>query len=247
MLKNIAKTFWVLSTLVLLTGPNFAYAQVSCSGAYCVDETFMGPGGTNDFSSNNFTGRATAGDTALPEVGDGTSTSSSDQTLGGNTTTADPVLEVSVPATTINMGNFSPSTPSVGSATFTVRTYLASGYSIYTFGNPPTTTGGAQIDAMSSGGSSTPGTEQFGINLVANSSPSIGANPTQEPFGVGFAAANYNSANNFRYNNGDVIAQSDSSSGTTTYTISYLININPVTTPAGKYIFNQSIVVTSRY
>lgn len=247
MLKNIAKTFWVLSTLLLLTGPNLVYAQVSCSGAYCVDEPFMGPGGTNDFSSTNFSGRATVGDTALPEVGDGTTTSTSEQSLGGNTTSTDPILEVTVPETTINMGEFSPSEPSIGSTTFSVRTYLSSGYVVYSVGPPPTTTGGASIDAMSAGGVSTPGTEQFGINLVNNSSPDVGADPVQQPFGVGSVTSDYSTPNNFRYNSGDIIAQSNSSSGVTTYTISYLINVHPVLTPAGEYVFSQSIVVTSTF
>lgn len=247
MLKKTAKTLWVFTTLVLLAGSNLAVAQQASSQTYSVDEVYMGPGGTNDFSSTNFTGRATVGDTALSESGEGVTSSTANQVIGGNTTSTDPVLEVNVPDTTINMGVFNPNGPSTGSTSFSVRTYLSSGYVVYTVGSPPTTTGGAVIDAMSSGGTSTPGIEQFGINLAYNTSPRVGEAPAQQPFGAGFVANNYSTPNNFRYNSGDMIAQSNSSSGITTYTISYLINVHPVYTPAGEYVFTQSIIVTSKF
>lgn len=247
MFEKINKILFVVMGLTLLASPNFAFAQQSTSNNYGVDEVFMGPGGTNDFSSTNYSGRASVGDTALPQNGQGLTTSTNDQAYGGNTTTSTPELEVILSASNIDMGVFSPSAASTGTATFSVRSYLASGYVVYTYGIPPSTTGGAQIDPMTTGGTSSPGTEQFGINLVDNSSPNVGANVVQGEFGVGYVSNNYNSANNFRYNVGDVIARSDSSSGVTTYTISYLINVHPVTTPAGKYTFTQSIVVTPTF
>jgi hypothetical protein len=207
----------------------------------------MGPGGTNDASSTNFSGRASVGDTALPANNQGLATGTDEQSTGGNTSSDIPELEVTLSAVSIDMGVFSSSAASTGTATFSVRSYLSSGYVVLTYGNPPTASGGAQIDPMTSGGTSTPGTEQFGINLVDNSNPDVGANVTQGEFGVGYAANNYNTANNFRYNVGDVIARSNTSSGVTNYTISYLINVHPVTTPAGKYVFTQSIVVTPTF
>lgn len=249
-IKNISKFLFVLMAVGLWLTPNFAFAQQSSSSNYAADEIFMGPGGSSDVSSTNYTGRASIGDTALPLNNEGNADSTNDQSYGGNTTSANPELEVTLAQSSIDMGVFSPSAASTGTATFSVRTYLASGYVVYTIGQPPTTTGGAQIDAMTSGGTSSPGTEQFGINLVANTSPSVGSNPTQTPdntFSFGAVAANYGTANNFRYNSGETIASSNSSSGVTTYTISYLVNVHPVTTPAGKYIFTQSIVVTSTF
>jgi hypothetical protein len=106
------------------------------------------------------------------------------------------------------------------------------------------------------------GTEQFGINVVANSCPgsapgsgsgscsgTLGANPSQDPdatFSFGHAATNYDVAISYTYNDGDIIAQSDTSSGFTLYTISYLFNISNVT-PAGTYTMSQSLVATSTF
>ena len=56
----------------------------------------------------------------------------------------------------------------------------------------------------------------------------------------------YDTVNNFRYNTGDTIAQSDSSSGQTDYTISYIVNISPIT-EAGLYVFSQDLVVVGTY
>lgn len=245
--KKLGQSISIFFAVALWAGPQFAFAQTSCGNSYCIDEVFMGPGGSNDVNSPNFTGRGSVGDTALPINNQGIATGTDEQSTGGNTSSATPELEVTLSAVNIDMGVFSPSAASTGTATFSVRSYLSSGYVVYTYGVPPSTTGGAQIDPMTTGGTSTPGTEQFGINLVDNSNPDVGANVTQGEFGVGFAANNYNTANNFRYNVGDAIARSDSSSGITNYTISYLVNVHPVTTPAGKYTFTQSIVVTPTF
>ena len=202
----------------------------------------MGPGGSNDINSPNYTGRATIGDAGI-----GNTSATTEQAIGGGTTSSTPELEVTLPTASIQMGVFSPNAPSTGTATFSIRTYLAKSYVVYTMGNPPTASNGRQILPLTTGGTSSPGTEQFGINLGANTAPSIGANPSQGNFGVGSVSNNYATTNNFRYNSGDAIAQSSASSGLTTYTISYLVNVNPATTPAGTYIFSQSIVVTSTF
>jgi hypothetical protein len=103
---------------------------------------------------------------------------------------------------------------------------------------------------MSTATTSSPGTEQFGINVVANTTPiSQGANPVQIPsstFSFGLAAPGYDTPNNYKYNNGDTIAQSPKSTGETDYTISYLANISGVT-PAGHYVMNQSLVATATF
>lgn len=249
-MKNISKLLFVAFGLCLWLGPSFAVAQQACGVAYCSSEPLFSSGGSNDVNSSNYTGRATIGDTALPANNEGNADSTNNQTIGGGTTTTNPELEVILSSNDVDMGVLGPNTASTGTATFGVRTYLASGYIVYSMGTPPTASSGRSISALTSGGTSSPGTEQFGINLVANSSPSVGANPVQTPdntYSFGTVAANYATANSFRYNSGEVIAQSSSSSGITTYTVSYLININPTTTPAGKYIFRHSIVVTSTY
>jgi hypothetical protein len=113
-------------------------------------------------------------------------------------------------------------------------------------GTPPSN-GNYSIPAMTTPGGAVAGIEQFGINLAANTTPSsFGANPVQTIFGVGTAEANYSTPNNFRYVSGDTIASAPKSSGKTTYTLSYIVNVNSLT-PGGKYSSNQTIIVTGTY
>jgi hypothetical protein len=100
---------------------------------------------------------------------------------------------------------------------------------------------------MSSAALSQAGIEQFGINVVANTLPlSLGVNPDNGQFGFGQAASNYNTSNNYRYVSGDTIAVGPKSSGQTTYTISYIINVNALT-PGGIYTGGQTLLCTGTY
>jgi hypothetical protein len=94
------------------------------------------------------------------------------------------------------------------------------------------------------------GTEQFGINLVANTSPtSFGADPQYIPdntFSFGQVSADYSSPNLYKYVKGDTVAQSTSSSSDTTFTVSYIFNISNVT-PGGTYSMNHVLVATATY
>lgn len=96
-------------------------------------------------------------------------------------------------------------------------------------------------------GVSQPGVEQFGINLVANTSPSsVGSNPDNGQFGFGAVVGNYSTPNQFYYSSGDTIAQSPKSSGVTNYTITYLVNVEGLT-PGGKYRSDQTLVVLGTF
>lgn len=234
--------FFLVFTVISVS--SVATAQEASSPSYKVDELFIGTGGSNDSSSTNFQGRASIGD-----LGVGGSSSTNFQAYASFTTTGDPVLEVIVSSTSLDLGTLSSSSTASGTATFSVRTYLASGYVVITRGAPPTSEGGATITPLTSGGTSSIGTEQFGMNLKNNSTPNIGAEAVQQPdssFSYGYASSGYDTADNFRYNAGDTIAQSDSSSGQTDYTISYIVNISPIT-EAGLYVFNQDLVVVSTF
>jgi hypothetical protein len=90
---------------------------------------------------------------------------------------------------------------------------------------------------MAAQGASEPGVEQFGINLVDNSLPDVGADPVQVPdgtFSFGTAIAGYDTANLFKFLDDDAIAMSPKSSGQTNYTLSMIANIARET-PAGQY------------
>ncbi len=220
-----------------------ASAQYNSSN-YQVDEVYFGAGGSNNISSTNYQGRSSIGDTVV-----GNSASTNFQLYGGFTTASEPVLEMSVASVNLDLGTLTTGATSTFTADFTVRAYLSSGYSIYTIGAPPTNESGRQIAPLTSGGSSSAGSSQFGMNLVANSSPSLGADPVQIPsssFSYGAAATGYNTANIFRYNNGEKIAGSTKSSGSTQFTISYIVNVSPVDY-AGVYKLSQSLVAVPGY
>lgn len=223
--------------------PVQAIAQ-SSSPNYRIEESFFGTGGELDASSPNYRAQQSVGENTV-----GNTSSTNYQANAGFNTTEEPYLEVFVTGGTTDLGNLSSSSAAVTTSTFYVRAYLASGYTVHIVSDPPTY-GSNQIDAMATQASSSPGTEQFGINLAANTSPStFGAAPSQAPdstFGFGYATTNYDDANLFRYVKGDVIARSDKSSGRTNYTISYLYNISTLS-PAGTYIFTQDLVVVATY
>lgn len=217
------------------------YAETLESPNYRFDESTLGAGGVIQSSSPNYTASSAAGDLAI-----GDSSSSSYNVSAGSQTSPDPTLSFSMSSPDVNFGNFTPSSAATTTSTFSVSNYTSYGYVVQIYGQPPTY-GSHTIDAMSTTGPSQIGTNQFGINLVANTSPkSFGANPDQGQFGFGTASANYNTSNQFRYVSGETIASAPKSSGVTNYTISYLVNVASLT-PGGQYNSHQTLVVTGTY
>lgn len=217
------------------------FSRALQSTSYRFDEATLGAGGQIQASSTNFQSRNSSGDIAVGE-----SASSNFQVASGSQTTNDPTLSFVINNFDANFGSFSATTPATATASFSIINYTAYGYVVQIAGNTPAN-GSHTIPGMSSSGPSDPGSEQFGINLVANTSPaSIGANPVQDLFGQGVASNNYNTPNTFRYVSGEIIASAPKSSGKTTYTLTYLVNVDNLT-PGGKYTSNQTLVVTGTY
>ncbi len=241
MVRKIQTILSALLLLAIISSPK-AFAQYTSSN-YSANEVQFGAGSGLQ-NSASYQAQDSIGD-----LGVGNSKSTNYQAQGGFNTTTEPFLEAYVAAGSIDLGALSTISTAHTTATFHVRDYLSSGYIVQTVGSPPAY-GSHTIAPMTSPGSATPGTEQFGMNLVANTSPAtFGSNPTQVPdvsFGYGFAAAGYDTANTFKYNQGDIIAQSSKSSGETDYTVSYIMNISNLT-PGGTYKYNQNFVVTATY
>lgn len=204
-------------------------------------ETSLGGSGLIGSQSANFQAA-----TSSAILGLSSSISTNYQLEGGNLTTSDPALAFAVDSSGVNFGTFSAGTASTATLTFRVIDYTSYGYVVQTLGSPPKN-GGHTISAMSSTTTSQAGTEQFGINLVANTSPvSFGANPDHGQFGFGSAATNYNTANNYRFVSGETIASAPKSSGETVYTVSYIVNVSSLT-PGGQYVGDQTILCTGTY
>lgn len=233
------------SALLFLLG-NHAFGQ-GASSNYRIDESFIGPGGSLESNSTNYS-TAPGGQSLGNAGGIGDSASTNYQTQAGATTTNDPSLTCSVGTSSLNFGSLSTSTTATATATFSVLNYTAYGYIVQIVGSPPST-GGYTLNDLNANAASSTGTEQFGINLVDNATPNIGSNPSQVPdssFSSGAAATNYNSADSFRYNSGETIAQANETSGRTDYTISYIVNVS-TDTAGGSYSGNQQIVCIGTY
>lgn len=112
------------------------------------------------------------------------------------------------------------------------RTNAFFGYSITVTGTTMTS-GIRSIPAITTPTESFRGVGQFGINLAANSSPDIGADPVG-PGINGNVVAPYNTPNKFMFNNGDTVATSDNVTRTRKYTASYVLNV-PANQPPGVY------------
>jgi len=229
--------------LAVVLAPHIAFAEYNSSN-YSTNESFFGSGGALDNSSTNYKAKSSLGDFA-----DGSVSGSAYSAQGGFNTDTTPFLEFVVNSATIDLGNVTTGSAGTGTGTFTVKAYLSDGYVVRN-ASPPPANGAYTMTGLASPTASSPGTQQFGINLVANTSPTtFGANPVQVPdstFSFGTAATGYGTTNNFKYVNGDVIAQSTKSSGETDFTVSYMMNIS-TTTPGGTYVMNHIMVATATY
>lgn len=241
---------FLLAALSLLLVPAPVFAQSSSSTNYRVDQTFFGSGGELNACSGSYCSKQTAGELS---VGNVCSTSYCAQ--AGFNTTDDPFLEFVVTGNNIDLGYLDTTTVKTATGTFNVRAWNSGGYVVRTVSDPPTNPqNNQQLTALSSPAASSPGTEQFGINLVKNTNfcgggCDLGADPSQVPnssFSFGVAATGYDTANQFKYAKNDIIAQSTKSTSITAYTVSYIFNINSGTA-SGKFVFNHILVATGTY
>jgi hypothetical protein len=181
-------------------------------------------------------------------MGNGSSTGVTSKVEFGSITPDEPSLDVIIEPGLSFLGDLSTEQTATKTTIVKVRSYLSNGYFVQVTGDPPKYEGHT-LSTPASPALSQPGTEQFGINVVANSSPSVGSNPVQVPssdFSFGQAYSGYNTTNRFQYNSGDTIASSSVASGQTEYTISMIVNISSLT-PSGHYSGDFAAVVIPMY
>ncbi|MCA9334820.1 hypothetical protein KC953_01615 [Candidatus Saccharibacteria bacterium] len=238
-----ARHILLLAVAVCCVGAGTVAAESSSSTSYKVMDTQFGSSSTLSTCSDNYCAKASLGDVVA-----GSSSSSGNTAYFGSVSGSNPLLELIVASGSYTLGDLDTSTTATITMTAQVRSYLSSGYVLQVVGTPPKTASHT-LSALSSPTASDPGTEQFGINAVANTSPNIGTNPAQVPSSetsFGAVASGYDTPNLFKFSSGDVVAQSTSSSGRTDYTISMIINISSVT-PAGRYAADYAAVVIPTY
>ncbi|HTH71787.1 MAG TPA: hypothetical protein VL737_00290 [Candidatus Pristimantibacillus sp.] len=238
----------LVALLVIVLAPPVFAAQ-SSSANYSVDQVFMGAGGELNACSGNYCAKQTAG-----EIAAGNTASTAFQSQAGFNVNREPYLAFSVAGGSTDLGYLSQFATATTTGTFAVKTYLANGYVVQLASDPPSNiTGGYTLAGLTSPTSSSIGSEQFGINLVHNTSPgslnATSADPVQVPdntFSFGTVDSDYATPNVYKYVKGDTIASSNKSSGQTDYTISFIYNINNLT-PDGTYKFSGTLVATSNY
>lgn len=220
------------------------FAVNPSSENYQISEIDFGSGGTTlDSCSDEYCAKATIGDMEGGKATNGTTSA-----VFGPVTPDEPLLEVIVDPGVSDLGVLSPERTATKTMVVRVRNYLSNGYIMQIVGNPPKVDGHT-MNAPSMPTSSMKGTEQFALNVAANTLPNVGAPPMQVPSGqtsFGEAADNYKTPNLFKYTSGDVVARSRSESGRTDYTVSMIINVANGT-PAGHYTGDFAAVVIPVY
>lgn len=144
----------------------------------------------------------------------------------------------------VDLGYGSTTSTATGTSVMAASTNGSSGY-IITVSGSTLTSGANTITALSSGGGSTIGIKQFGLNLAgANTAPTIGAEVSGP--GTGAATANYGTDNNFRFASGSTIASAAGPTNANTFKIGYIANIDGLTSP-GVYNTVLTYVATANY
>jgi hypothetical protein len=241
MQKRGFRQFGVMTAMavMLLCGwVGVAAADSSSSPNYKVEGVQFGSG-SGDSCSGNYCAQSSVGDTLA-----GTASSANYGVQFGPTIDKSPLLQVIMIGNTQNLGVLDTDRTATATNVVKVRDYYSRGYTMQMSGEPPTQ-GTHALTPLPSPTTSHQGAEQFGINLVANDAPEVGANPIQRPGDqgdFGTPTLDYAYPNLFKYSNNDTIASSQATNGETEYTISMIINVSS-TTPLGRYGGGFSIIV----
>lgn len=142
-----------------------------------------------------------------------------------------------------DLGELSASSANKATSQFAGSTNDSDGYTVTAIGNTMTS-GNNEISAMGSKSGSSPGSEQFGINLVSNPALNFGQNPAGS--GGAGAKSEYSSQNQFKFKSGEIIAASNNSTNPNVFTVSYLVNITRNQAP-GVYATTITYVAVATF
>ncbi|QQS19958.1 hypothetical protein IPL85_00645 [Candidatus Saccharibacteria bacterium] len=143
----------------------------------------------------------------------------------------------------IDFGDFAPSRTASAKTQFIVATNADFGFTVVAQGTT-LTSGINTIPALASPDVSRTGVSQFGLNLRANSAPSVG----QEPEGMLISSAiapSYNQPNYYMFNNGDTLVQAINPD-IAKYTISYIVNVSANQAP-GVYVSTFTYIANATF
>lgn len=149
---------------------------------------------------------------------------------------------------------FSPTATATATSQMAASTNALSGYAI-TVNGPTLTSGANTIQAVgSTAAASTVGSGQFGMNLMANITPTVGTDVTPVANGTnhrGQPSANFNTADSFAFStSGNAVAASDNGGAGPTdsqiFTASYIVNVSG-SQPAGTYTTTLTYICTPTF
>lgn len=208
----------------------------SSSDNYQMVESQFGNSSSNESCSAQYC--------ASVSIGNDSQTSSVNTPEFGEANYSEPLLEMIVSGGFSDLGNLTTETTGSKVMNVKIRNYLTGGYRLQIIGGAPKY-GSRTLNTLTTPTASQAGVEQFGINAVANTTPSAGANPVLQPgggSGVGLLTNNYNTPNRYMYVSGQTIAETSTNTGGADFTISMIVNISN-RTPAGKYTGDFAAVV----
>ena len=217
------------------------FAETSSSSKnYQMVEGQFGVGSSDESCSGQYCSKTTIG-----ELG---ATSSETTATFGTAEYNEPILQMIVSSGDSNLGVLTTEKTATKTMIVQIRNYLSGGYTLQIIGDAPKFDG-HELLTPTTPTAATPGVEQFGMNVVENTSPLVGKKALQVPADkgdFGEAAPGYNETNKFKYSSGDTVARSIKNSGGTDYTISMIVNISS-STPSGHYSGDFSAVLIPSY
>lgn len=143
-----------------------------------------------------------------------------------------------------DMGEMSADSTLIAQSQMAVGTNATAGFVIITNGSPPAAATNV-INASTTPTASTPGANQFAINLVENTSPAVGKDP-EGIWANAVPSPDYSQPNVYKYLPGDVVAYSPNVSLMKKFTVSYILNSSS-NLRAGVYTTTINYIASGRF
>lgn len=143
-----------------------------------------------------------------------------------------------------DMGIMDPNSTLFAQSEMAIGTNASQGFSITVNGIPPSA-GTHSIGGLSEPTASLAGTNQFGLNLVDNTYPDIGAEPEWD-WDNAMPAPDYSLPDQFKFQSGDVVASAPNVSLMRKFTVSYILNSSEDVHP-GIYTTTISYIASGRF
>ena len=143
-----------------------------------------------------------------------------------------------------DMGQLSAQSTLTAQSQMAVGTNASGGFVITANGTPPAA-GTSVIDSPSIPTESKPGSNQFGMNLVANNEPDVGSDP-EGTWANAIASPDYGQPNRYKFVDGDVVAYSPNVSLMKKFTVSYILNSRS-DLRAGVYTTTITYIASGRF